>query len=107
MATRTLADSLFIDPVSVDSVFVDPVIDAGAHVHCAAATAPPTCITEDERLRQQHLQQALAVQSPQSQPGLRPEWVQARAALLAAGHRQGDATIAPEPLGSSPRNHLH
>ncbi|MCC4586763.1 hypothetical protein LL962_06505 [Xanthomonas sp. NCPPB 1067] len=101
MATRDLTDSLFIDPVSVDSVFVDPVIDAGAHIHCTAATAPPAPITEDERLRPQRLQQALTVQCPQPQPVLRAEWVQARAALLAMGDAQDDGA-APEPLDRSP-----
>lgn len=106
MAIRTLTDSLFIDPVSVDSVFVDPVIDAGAQIHCVAATAPAAGSPKDERVRQQHLQQALAVHYPQSPPGLRPEWMQARAALRAM--TQPDAgTIAPEPLGNSPCNQLH
>ncbi|MCC4621685.1 hypothetical protein LL965_16950 [Xanthomonas cassavae CFBP 4642] len=107
MATRALTDSLFIDPVSVDSVFVDPVIDAGAYLHCAVATVPPACATEEERFRPQHLQQALAMQDPQSQPSLRPEWVQARAALLAMGNQQGGETTAPESPDSSPRARLH
>ncbi|MCC8535743.1 hypothetical protein ACDH70_20135 [Xanthomonas axonopodis pv. poinsettiicola] len=107
MATRDLTDSLFIDPVSVDTLFVDPVIDAGTHIHCAATTAPPASTTEEERFRQQHLQQTLAMQDPHSQPGLRPEWVQARAALLAMGHWQGDASNAPESPDSSPRDRLH
>ncbi|MEA5123646.1 hypothetical protein [Xanthomonas floridensis] len=109
MAIRALTDSLCIDPVSVDSLFVDPVIDAGAPLHCAAATVAPACTFEEQRFRPQHLhlQQAMAVQDPQSQPGLRPEWVQARAALLAMSHQQCDETTAPELLDSSPRARLH
>ncbi|PPU69274.1 hypothetical protein [Xanthomonas pisi] len=81
MATRDLNDGLFIDPVSVDSVVVDPVIEAGTTIGCAAVLAPAACVVEDAQRDQPPLQLLPAVHCPQAEP--RPDWAQARAALLA------------------------
>ncbi|MFC0152919.1 hypothetical protein ACFFJ4_04490 [Xanthomonas dyei] len=81
MTTRDLNDGLFIDPVSVDSVIVDPVIEAGANIRCAGLVAPAADGIEDAHCDRSQLQQLPAMQCPQAE--LRPDWAQARAALLA------------------------
>ncbi|WP_115562510.1 hypothetical protein [Xanthomonas arboricola] len=97
MTTRDLNDGLFIDPVSVDSVIVDPVIEAGANIRCAGLVAPAAYGIDDAHCDQPHLQQVPAMHCPQAE--LRPDWAQARAALLAPpdAHRAvGDAQASVE-----------
>ncbi|MCS3807484.1 hypothetical protein [Xanthomonas sp. 4461] len=106
MTTRDLDDGLFIDPVSVDSVIVDPVIAAGATIGCAALLAPAARVVDDAHCGQPALQLLPAVHCPQTEP--RPDWAQARAALLAQPVSQraaGDARARAESPLSRSRMH--
>ncbi|APP74764.1 hypothetical protein BJD12_05265 [Xanthomonas vesicatoria ATCC 35937] len=106
MTTRDLTDGLFVDPVSVDSVIVDPVIEAGANIRCAGLVAPATDVLVDAHGAQPRLQQLPAAHCPQA--GLRRDWAQARATLLAPAdaHRAAGPAQACRD-DSPPRPRLH